>query len=202
MLSMSTRVIAGFGGLPSFARSSFAELCETNGINEAKGYQILAGFELGRWAAPLLPDDQAIIRTPADIHNLLSEKMWMAAQEKLKVLLLNTRAEVISVHEVYQGTVDSAQMRVAEVLRPALRENRPAIIMVHNHPSDYPSPSPEDILATRNIKQSAEMMDIEFNDHIIIGSQGFVSVRERMGWWRRTSLQVCNDTKKKRSEST
>ena len=202
VLSMSTRVIAGFGGLPGFARSSFAELCETNGINEAKGYQILAGFELGRWAALLLPDDQAIIRTPADIHNLLSEKMWMAAQEKLKVLLLNTRAEVISVHEVYQGTVDSAQMRVAEVLRPALRENRPAIIMVHNHPSDYPSPSPEDILATRNIKQSAEMMDIEFNDHIIIGSQGFVSVRERMGWWRRTSLQVCNDTKKKRSEST
>ena len=175
VLSMSTRVIAGFGGLPGFARSSFAELCETNGINEAKGYQILAGFELGRWAAPLLPDDQAIIRTPADIHNLLGEKMWMAAQEKLKVLLLNTRAEVISVHEVYQGMLDSAQMRVTELLRPTVQENCPAVIMVHNLLSGDPSPSPEYIPVTRNIKQPAEMMYIEFNDHIITGGRSFVS---------------------------
>ena len=178
VLSMSTRVIAGFGGLPGFARSSFAELCETNGINEAKGYQILAGFELGRWAAPLLPDDQAIIRTPADIHNQLSEKMWMAAQEKLKVLLLNTRAEVISVHEVYQGTVDSAQMRVAEVLRPALRENRPAIIMVHNHPSGDPTPSKADIEMTKEVRDVGEKLGIVLHDHLIMTRAGYASFKE------------------------
>lgn len=182
VLSMSTRVIAGFGGLAGLARSSFAELCETNGISEAKACQILAAFELGRRAASLLPDDRTMIRTPADIHNLLGAEMAVASQEKLKVVLLNAKAEVISVQEVYQGTVDSTQLRVAEVLRPAVRENCPEIIIVHNHPSGDPTPSPEDFLITRNIKQSAEMMDIRFNDHIIIGSRGFVSMRERMGW--------------------
>ena len=181
VLSMSTRVISGFGGLAGLARSSFAELCETNGISEAKACQILAAFELGRRAASLLPGDRAMIRTPADIYNLLGAEMAMASQEKLKVVLLNTKAEVISVQEVYQGTVDSAQVRVAEVLRPAVRENCPAIMIVHNHPSGDPTPSPEDILITRRIKQCAEMMDIEFNDHIIIGSRGFVSMKERMG---------------------
>ena len=182
VLSMSTRVISAFGGLAGLARTSFAELCETNGISEAKACQLLAAFELGRRAASLLPEDRAMIRTPADVHNLLGAEMSMASQEKLKVVLLNAKAEVISVQEVYQGTVDSAQVRVAEVLRPAVRENCPAMFMVHNHPSGDPSPSPEDILITRRMKQSAEMMDIDFNDHIIIGSRGFVSLKERMGW--------------------
>ena len=123
-----------------------------------------------------------MIHNAADIHNLLGAEMAVASQEKLRVVLLNAKAEVISVQEVYQGTVDSAQVRVAEVLRPAVRENCPAIIIVHNHPSGDPTPSPEDILITRRIKQCAEMMDIEFNDHIIIGSRGFVSMRERMGF--------------------
>ena len=175
LLSMFSRMIAGFEDFVGLARSSFAESCETNGISEAKVCQILAAFELGRLAASLLPDDRAIIRTPADIHNLLGAEMSMTVQQKLEVVLLNTRAEVISVHEVYQGMLDSAQMRVAELLRPAVRENCPAVIMVHNLLSGDPSPSPEYIPVTRNIKQSTEMMDIEFNDHIISGSRGFVS---------------------------
>ena len=179
LLSMFSRMIAGFGGLVGLARSSFAELCETNGISEAKVCQILAAFELGRLAASLLPDDRAIIRTPADIHNLLGAERSMAAQQ---VVLLNRRAEVISVHEVYQGMLDSAQMRVAELLRPAVRENCPAVIMVHNLLSGDPSPSPEYIPVTRNIKQPEKIMDIEFNIHMISGSRGFVSLRERMGW--------------------
>ena len=151
VLRMFSREIAGFGGLVGLARSSFAELCETNGISEAKACQILAAFELGRLAASLLPDDRAIIRTPADIHNLLGAEMSMTVQQKLEVVLLNTRAEVISVHEVYQGMLDSAQMRVAELLRPVVRENCPAVIMVHNLLFGDPSPSPEYIPVTRNI---------------------------------------------------
>ena len=175
VLIMFSRVIAGFGGLLGLARSLFAELCETNGISEAEVCQILAAFELGRLAASLLPDDRAIIRTPADIHNLLGAETSVPAQQKLEVVLLNTRAEVISVDEVYQGMLDSAQMRVAELLRPTVRENCSAAQLVHNLPSGDPSPSPEYNPVTRNIKQSAEMMDIEFYGHIITGSRGFVS---------------------------
>jgi DNA repair protein RadC len=91
VLSMSTRVISGFGGLAGLARTSFAELCETHGISEAKACQLLAAFELGRRAASLLPEDRAMIRGAADIHNLLGAEMAMATQEKLRVVLLTPR---------------------------------------------------------------------------------------------------------------
>ena len=86
---------------------------------------------------------------------------------------------MLAVREIYRGTVNSAAVRVAEVLRPAIRENCPSIIITHNHPSGDPTPSPDDILVTRQIKTSAEMMDIELLDHLIIGHQSFVSMKER-----------------------
>ena len=70
---------------------------------------------------------------------------------------------------VDKGTVNSASVRVAEVLRPAIRSNSPRFIVVHNHPSGDPTPSPEDIMVTRSMRQSAEMMGIEMLDHIIVG---------------------------------
>lgn len=108
--------------------------------------------------------------------------MALASQERLRVVLLNAKADGISVKDVYQGMIDSAQVRVAKVLRPAVRENCPAVIVVHNHPSRDPPPRPEDILITRRLEQPAEMMDIDFNDHIIIGSRGYVSLEGRMGF--------------------
>ena len=75
--------------------------------------------------------------------------------------------------------MNSAVVRVAEVLRPAIRENCPSMIIVHNHPSGDPTPSPEDILVTRQIRVSGEMMDIELLDHIIIGGQNCVSLKEK-----------------------
>ena len=177
VLSMSTRVISGFGGLAGLARSSFSELCETNGISEAKACQILAAFELGRRAASLLPDDRTMIRTPADIHNLLGAEMSVASQEKLRVVLLNAKAEVISVQEVYQGTVDATHVRVSEVLRPAVRENFPAIIIVHNHPSGDPQPSTEDIAMTEQAIEAGALLDIEVIDHIVLAHGRFESMK-------------------------
>lgn len=182
VLTMATRLIAAFDGLAGLAGTSFADLCRMKGISEAKACQLLAAFELGRRVASLLPGDRPVIRTPADVHNLLGAEMAVAAQERLRVVLLTAKAEVVSVRDVYQGTVDSAQVRIAEVLRPAVRENCPAVIAVHNHPSGDPTPSPEDIVITRRMLQSAEMMDIDFNDHVIIGSRGYVSLKERMGF--------------------
>ena len=80
---------------------------------------------------------------------------------------------------MYRGNVNASIIRVAEVVRPAIRENCPAIIVVHNHPSGDPSPSAEDILVTRNIVAGAKMMDIELLDHIIIGGQGHVSMKDK-----------------------
>ena len=99
---------------------------------------------------------------------------------RLVVLVMSTKNEVKGVHEVYIGNVNAALIRVAELFRPAIRENCPAMIVVHNHPSGDPSPSAEDVLVTRKIASGGKMLDIELLDHVIIGGQSHVSLKEKV----------------------
>jgi DNA repair protein RadC len=139
----------------------------------------MAAFELGRRLVSMHPEDRAVIRSPQDVFNLLGAEMGLLDQEHLRVLLLNTKNEVLATQEIYKGSVNSDQVRVAELLRPAVRQNYPSLIMVHNHPSGDPSPSPEDILVTREVRASIQLMDIELLDHVIIGAQKHVSLKEK-----------------------
>ena len=97
----------------------------------------------------------------------------------LSIPTLWTKNQVLGTHEIYIGNVNSFVIRVSEVLRPAIRENCPSVIVVHNHPSGDPTPSPEDVLVTRELRTSAEMMDIELLDHIILGQGQFVSLKDK-----------------------
>ncbi len=179
VLNLAARLLSQFSGLAGMARVSYGELCGVKGISDAKACQLLAAFELGRRLVSLHPEGRPIIRCPQDVYNLLGAEMAFLDQEHLKVVLLNTKNEVRGTVEVYKGNVNSAMVRVAEVLRPAIRENCPSIIIVHNHPSGDPTPSPEDVLITRKIASGGQMMDIELLDHIIIGGQRHVSLKER-----------------------
>ena len=127
----------------------------------------------------LSPEDRAVVRSPQDVANLLSAEMGLLDQEHLRVLLMSTRGEVRGVHEVYVGNVNASIVRVSEVLRPAVRENCPSIIVVHNHPSGDPTPSPEDVMITRQIVAGGEMLDIEVLDHIVIGGRSHVSLKSK-----------------------
>ena len=178
-LSLAARLLARFQGLPGMARASFGELCAEKGVSEAKVCQLLAAFELGRRLVSLLPEDRAIIASPQDVANLLGAEMGHLDQEHFRIVLLNTKNEVLGVQELYIGNVNTALIRVAEVLRPAIRENAPAMIIVHNHPSGDPSPSREDAAVTQEVRQAGELLDIELVDHVILGSGGrFASLKE------------------------
>ena len=179
VLNLATRMMATFDGLGGMSRAAYSELCALNGISEAKACQLLAAFELGRRVVSLHPEGRPVINSPQDVFNLLGAEMNVLDQERLRVLLLNTKNEVMGIQEIYKGNVNSSVVRVAEVLRPAVRENCPSVILVHNHPSGDPSPSPEDILVTRKIRVGGEMMDIEVMDHVILGSRGFVSLKDK-----------------------
>ena len=205
VLSMSNRLLSYFGGLAGdtiggvadgarengqqdgqrnlvglgLVRAPIADLCEQKGVSEAKACQLLAAFELGRRAVSIGPIDRPIINNPRDVLNILGADMGFRDQEHLRVLLLSMKSEVTGIHEIYKGTVNAAHVRVAEVLRPAVRENCPSIIVVHNHPSGDPTPSGPDILITRQIGQAAQMMDIELLDHIIIAGQDCFSMKNK-----------------------
>ena len=125
------------------------------------------------------PEAPPSIGSPRDVYDLLGPEMSALAQEQLRVLLLDTRNNVLGQRVVYQGNVSSSQVRTAEVLRHAVLEAVPAVIVSHNHPSGNPDPSPEDVLITRKLKQAADLLDIELLDHVVIGGKRFVSLKER-----------------------
>jgi DNA repair protein RadC len=93
--------------------------------------------------------------------------------------LLDTRNKVLQIETLYRGSVNSSQVRVAEIFKTAIRRNASNLIVVHNHPSGDPTPSPDDVALTRAILQAGELLDIKLLDHIIIGSARFVSLKER-----------------------
>ena len=179
-VSMGMRVLAEFEGLGGLARAGYAELCDLRGLNDAKTCEIMAALELGRRIASLAPEERAQIAGPEDAANLVSAEMSLLSQENLIVLLLNTRNQVVARRTIYIGTVNSSAVRPAEVLRPAVRENAPSVIVAHNHPSGDPTPSPEDIAVTRDLAASGKLLGIELLDHLVIGSGGrFTSLKEK-----------------------
>ena len=139
----------------------------------------MAALELGRRLVSASPEERNIVRTPQDVVNLLAAEMGYLEQEHLRMVLLSSKSEVRGIHEVYIGNVNASTIRVSEELRPAIRENCPSIIVVHNHPSGDPAPSAEDILVTRDIGAGADMPGVELLDHIIIGGQGFISLKDK-----------------------
>lgn len=125
------------------------------------------------------PEEMPTISCPQDVYDLLGSEMKVLAQEQLRVLLLNTRNQVVGQRTVYQGTVNSSAVRPAEVLRAAVIENAPSIIVSHNHPSGDPTPSPEDVSVTRDLVAAGKLLDIELLDHIVIAGSKFVSLKEK-----------------------
>ena len=123
--------------------------------------------------------DLPAINCPEDVRRLLGPEMASLAQEQLRVLLLNTKNQVMGQRVIYQGNVSSAIVRTAEVFRPAVIEAVPSIIVSHNHPSQDPTPSPEDAAITRELAQAGKLLDIELLDHVVIGGERFVSLKER-----------------------
>ncbi|MYC35673.1 MAG: hypothetical protein F4X66_01985 [Chloroflexi bacterium] len=119
------------------------------------------------------------INCPQDVHALLGPEMSALAQEQLRVLLLNTRNQVTGQRIVYQGNVNSSIVRPAEVLRHAIVDCATSIIVVHNHPSSDPTPSPEDVSITRDLAAGAKLLGIDLLDHVVIGGDRWVSLKER-----------------------
>jgi len=179
VLGLASRLLSRFGGLVGLARASLGELCAERGVGQAKAAQLKAALELGRRLSSTHPEERAVVRTPQDVANLLMAEMSFLDQEQLRVVLLTSKNRVISIPDVYKGNVNTSLIRPSELFREAVRENCPAIIVVHNHPSGDPDPSPEDIAVTEQIVAAGRVLDIEVLDHMIIGGQRYVSLKER-----------------------
>jgi DNA repair protein RadC len=168
-----------WGGLSGLHRAPFVELCSQHGIGEAKAAQIKAAIELGRRLSSASIEDLPTINSPEDAASHVLYEMGALENEHLRVMLLDTRNRLIRVTEVYRGSLNSSFIRIGEVFRDAIRSNAASIIVVHNHPSGDPTPSPEDIAVTREIVQAGNLIDINVLDHLVIGKNRFISLKSK-----------------------
>ncbi|MBI4671765.1 MAG: DNA repair protein RadC [Chloroflexi bacterium] len=175
---IAERLIAQYGGMAQLARLPMIEPMNQKGIGIGRARRLAAAFELAKRIG--VPDSERFqIRSPADLYSLMSDMQYLE-QEQLRVALLNTKNRVIKVVTVYQGSVHTNVIRVAELFRDAVRWNATAIALAHNHPSGADaSPSPEDVSITREVVKAGALMDIDVIEHLVLGHGCFVSMRER-----------------------
>ncbi|MCB8966527.1 MAG: DNA repair protein RadC [Chloroflexota bacterium] len=179
VLRLAERLLSQFQDLAGLARASVAELTNVKGVGPAKAVEIKAALEIGRRLMASAPQERPRVTSPSDAANLLMSEMMFLEQEHLRLILLDTRNRVLNTPTIYIGSLNTSVVRIGELFRAAIKENAAAFIVAHNHPSGDPSPSPEDVNVTKQIVQAGKLLDIELLDHIIIGHQRYVSLKER-----------------------
>lgn len=178
-INLGSRLLVHFDGLAGIARAAFTDLRNVHGLGVAKAAQIKAALELGKRLVVASPEERPQVKSPADVANLLMLEMGFLEQEHLRVVLLDTKNRVLGIPTIYIGSLNTSVLRVGELFREAIRANSAAIIVVHNHPSGDPTPSPEDVRITQQLVQAGNLLDVEVVDHLVIGQQRYISLKER-----------------------
>ena len=125
---------------------------------------------------------QAVGRTihaPSEIAGMLVDEMSTLEREELRVAILNTRNGILAVETVYQGNVSSSLVRIGELFCEAVRRQASSILLIHNHPSGDPTPSPDDLRLTAEALAAGRLLDIQLLDHVVIAGGSWVSLRDR-----------------------
>jgi len=176
-VQMGQRLLFLFKGLEGLQRVTFIELCQVEGVGPAKAAQLKAAIELGSRIARKQPEDRVLITSPQDVADQVQYKMATLEQEELWVLLLDSRNRLIQTDQLYRGSLNSSSVRPAEIYKSGIRHNAASLIIVHNHPSGDPAPSPEDVQLTRMLIEAGKMLEMPILDHIIIGARGICSLK-------------------------
>jgi len=169
VIDLAQKLLQSYGTLALLARGTVAELSNFKGIGTAKALQLVAAFGLGtRLAAEQAfsePLDQ-----PESVYRLLGGEMRLLDRESLRVVLLDTRFRLIAIREISKGTLNESLAHPREIFKPAITHSAFAFVLAHNHPSGDPTPSDSDLRLTRRIAECARMLQMQFLDHLIVGS--------------------------------
>jgi DNA repair protein RadC len=178
-LDLAEEALARHAGVGALARATDAELATIPGIGAAKAARLAAAFELGRRSVTDWPSTRWAIRAPADVADRLAVEMARLEREELRVLALNAKNVVQRVTVAYAGNVSASLVRVGELFRDAVRLDASSVVLVHNHPSGDPTPSPDDLHLTAEAIAAGRLLDIDVLDHVIIGHGAWTSLRDR-----------------------
>jgi DNA repair protein RadC len=178
-IQLSHHIIQHFEGLRHLKDATIGELQEISGIGPAKAVELLAAVEIGKRISRLQFEERYTIRSPEDGARYLMDEMRFLHQEHFVCLYLNTKNQVLHKKTVFIGSLNTSIVHPREVFKESLKHSSASIICFHNHPSGDPAPSREDIEVTKRLVECGKMLGIEVLDHIIIGDQKYVSLKEK-----------------------
>lgn len=179
VLDLAEEMLIHFGGLQGLLEASIPELREIKGIGLIKAIQLKAVFGLVLKSRGASLPDKYQLKTTQDAYELAKHEIAHQKQEVLLVLLRDARGSMIHLEKVSVGTLSEVLVHPREIFYPAVRHKAHSLILAHNHPSGDPTPSKEDLELTRLLLHSSRIMGIGLDDHLIIGSDSFTSLREK-----------------------
>ncbi len=178
ILQLAHEIVARFGGLRQLAEATLSELLEIKGIGTAKAIQLQAALHLGMRASRHAVSAKYRIEYPQQAYYLIKDELEHEKRELFVVILQDIKGYVIC-HEVISiGCLSKTLVHPREVFYPAIRHKAASLIVAHNHPSGDPTPSPEDFELTKILLEASFLMCIPLHDHIIIGQQHYVSLKQ------------------------
>ena len=186
VLALSKRLLYqdGGAGLLGIHQFSFQSLMKLKGIGKVKAVQILCLSELAKRLSKASVEPRLRFSSSQSVAEYYMEDLRHRNQEVMKLLLLNSKAELIDETNISKGTVNASLVTPRELFVEALKKEAVSMILLHNHPSGDPTPSRDDILTTKRISECGLLIGIELLDHIIIGNNCYVSFQEENLLWK------------------
>jgi DNA repair protein RadC len=179
VIQLSQELLTKFGGLEHLADATIEELCEVKGLGRAKAVQLRALVAL---AGRLSQKNQSVkvkIDHPESAYNLVREELERQKKEVFTIILMDVKGYVINQQVVSIGTLSHSLIHPREVFYPAIRHKAASILLAHNHPSGDPTPSKEDLSVTEKLIEVGKVMGIPVRDHLIIGRDRYISLRQQ-----------------------
>ena len=177
-IGLAENVLRHTVGIRGLVHADITSLQKIKGIGPAKATTIFAAIELARRISKLESREKFSIKSPESIADIFMEEMRYKSREIVKLLLLDTKNNIITDVMVSEGSLNASIVHPREVFLEAIKRGANSIILVHNHPSGDPTPSHEDHKITKRIQESGRLLGIELIDHIIIGDGKYCSFKE------------------------
>ncbi len=178
-VDVAREMLAAYGSLAGVAGREVVELARLPGVGRAKAARLASAFELTRRLRARTPGVRTVLSTPAEVYAAFGPLMEDLRREVFRVALLDAQNGLLRDVVVSEGTLSASLVHPREVFKPAILESAASIVLLHNHPSGDPAPSREDVRLTRQLVESARLLDFNLHDHVVIGRGSYVSMAER-----------------------
>lgn len=165
-------------GLAFLNHTSLPELTEISGIGRVKALQLLATAEISKRLSSI-PMDKQSFSSPLALAKRYMPLLRHQQQEKVYLIMLDTKCHILKECTVFTGTVNSSPLAAREIFLLAVKYRAVFIVLLHNHPSGDPAPSHADIISTRKIQEAGNLLGIQLMDHIIVGDNEYISLKEK-----------------------